>query len=64
MNSMHKVPFDRHAIVRVGLIGAGGRGISQMNELLACEGVEIAALADTQPEAVARAADRVKRVAP
>ena len=59
MKTMHKVPFERHEIVRVGLIGAGGRGLSQMSELLACENVEIAAVADTGPAAVARAAAQV-----
>jgi len=59
MSTMHKVPFERHEGVRVGLLGAGGRGRSQMNELLACDGVVVAAIADTQPEAVARAAAQV-----
>lgn len=30
-----------------------------MNELLACDGVVVATIADTQPEAVARAAAQV-----
>lgn len=59
MKTMHKVPFERHELVRVGLIGAGGRGLSQMSELLACEGVEIAAVADTGSAAVARAVAQI-----
>ncbi|CAN5650586.1 Gfo/Idh/MocA family oxidoreductase [soil metagenome] len=59
MKTMHKVPFERHETVRIGLIGAGGRGLSQLNELLACEGVAVTAVADMQPEAAQRAAAAV-----
>ncbi|MCX6050428.1 MAG: Gfo/Idh/MocA family oxidoreductase [Chloroflexi bacterium] len=56
---MHKVPFERHETVRIGLIGAGGRGFGQLGELLACEGVAVTAVADIRPEAAERAAAAV-----
>lgn len=44
--SMHRVPFERHETVRVGIVGTGLRGRSVLHELLAIEGVKIVALAD------------------
>lgn len=55
MASMHQVPFEPRAQVRLGLIGCGGRGLGLLNELLALEGVDIAAVADVLPQATERA---------
>ena len=60
MTSIHKVPFKKHDVVRVGFIGVGGRGSSLMGELLALEGVQIKAIADAGEGAVAQAATRVR----
>ena len=49
---MHGVPFERRAPARVGLIGAGGRGQFLLGELRACEGVQIAAVADAREEMI------------
>ena len=50
------VPFERHDIVRVAIVGTGLRGRSVLGELLAIEGVRITALADIVPEHAAQAA--------
>lgn len=55
MNSMHGIPFERCEVVRVGFIGLGGRGRSLLQELLACEGVHVTAIADVGEEAIAKA---------
>jgi predicted dehydrogenase len=47
---MHGVAFEKHDKIRFGLIGAGGRGRYQLHEMLACEGVEVKAVADLLPE--------------
>jgi hypothetical protein len=57
--SMLGVPFEKHATVRIAIVGTGLRGSSVLGELLAIEGVEITALADIVPEKAQRAADRV-----
>ena len=57
--SMLGVPFEKHAVVRIAIVGTGLRGSSVLGELLAIEGVEITALADVVPEKAQRAADRV-----
>ncbi len=49
-DSMRGVPFDQHTTVRVGMIGAGGRGLSLMSNLLNIEGVEIASIYDLDRE--------------
>ncbi len=57
--SMLGVPFDRHATVRVAIVGTGLRGSSVLGELLAIDGVEITALCDIVPAKAQRAAARV-----
>ena len=57
--SMHGVPFDRHASVRIGIVGTGLRGRSVLGELLAIDGVQIVALCDVAPEKLARASKMV-----
>ena len=47
--TMKGVPFDKHAVVRVGSIGVGGRGAGQLREMLAVAsfgGAQIVAIAD------------------
>jgi hypothetical protein len=59
--TMLGVPFNRHATVRIAIVGTGLRGRSVLNEWLAVEGVEITALADIVPEKAQRAADMVTK---
>ena len=54
--SMRGVPFARHEVVRLGIVGTGLRGRSMISELLAIDGVRIVAVADTVPDKAARAA--------
>jgi predicted dehydrogenase len=53
--SMRGVPFARHEVVRLGIVGTGLRGRSMISELLAIDGVRIVAVADTVPDKAARA---------
>ena len=53
--TMIGVPFEARERVKVGIIGVGGRGINQLEELLGVDGVEIKAICDLVPEKVARA---------
>ena len=53
------VPFERHASVRLAVVGTGLRGRSMLGEFLAVEGVQVTALADIAPEKAARAAKMV-----
>mgnify|MGYP005850943017 CR=1 FL=1 len=59
MSSMHRMPFEKHETIHLGLIGAGERGRYLLHELLACEGVQVKAIADTRREAVDLACQRV-----
>ena len=58
--TMIGVPFDRHAVVRVAIVGTGLRGRSVLHELLGVDGVRITALCDTVPEKVERAAKMMR----
>lgn len=53
--SMLGVPFEKHATVRVAIVGTGLRGRSVLGELLAIEGVEITAVADIVADKAQRA---------
>lgn len=53
------VPFEKHATVRLAVIGTGLRGRSTLREFLAVEGVRVTALADVVPDKAARAAKLV-----
>lgn len=44
--TMLGVPFEPHATVRIGLIGAGARGQSLLRDLLAVPGAEVRAVCD------------------
>lgn len=59
MTSMHGIPFERCELVRVGFIGVGGRGRSLLHEMLACDGVQVTAVADVSEAAVAKAVDQI-----
>jgi predicted dehydrogenase len=50
--TMRAIPFERHATVRVGIVGTGLRGRSVLTELLGLEGVSVVALCDVVPEKV------------
>lgn len=58
-NTMKGVPFDRHEVVRIGIVGTGLRGRSVLSELVAIDGVRITALCDIAPDKAARAAKMV-----
>jgi predicted dehydrogenase len=47
--------FEPRAVVRVGLVGCGGRGQSLLRDLLGIERVEIKALCDVVPDRIAEA---------
>src|SRR6185503_17568409 len=53
--TMKGVPFERHAIVRIGIVGTGLRGRSVLNELLALDNVAVVAIADVAPAKAALA---------
>ena len=53
--TMLNVPFERHETVSIAIIGTGLRGRSVLSELLAIDGVRIAALCDVVPEKAERA---------
>lgn len=59
MSSMHHIPFEPHSTIRFGLIGAGERGRYLLHELLACEGVQVQAVADISEVSVDKAVQRV-----
>lgn len=61
MTTMHGVPFEKHETIRFGLIGAGSRGRYLLHELLACEGMEVKALADVSQESVDQACRQVSK---
>ena len=67
INTMRNVAFAVHEEVRIALMGCGGRGRGLLNDLLACPGVEIVAVHDTNPEMAAKALAQVvkkERAAP
>ncbi len=47
--TMLGVPFEKHAVVRVAIVGTGLRGRSVLHELLGVENVRITAICDTVP---------------
>ncbi len=53
------VPFEKHDVVRVAIVGTGLRGRSTLGELLAIEGVRITALCDVVEDKAKRAAAMV-----
>lgn len=57
--TMMGVAFQKHATVRVAIVGTGLRGRSVLRELLAVDGAQITALCDIVPEKAQRAAKMV-----
>jgi predicted dehydrogenase len=57
--SMIGVPFERHDIVRVAIVGTGLRGSSVLGEFLSLDNVRVTALCDIVPEKAQRNAKRV-----
>ena len=57
--SMIGVPFEPRAVVRVGLIGHGGRGASLLHDLLGIPGVQVNAVCDLVKDRVANAQAKV-----
>ena len=55
------VPFEKHATVRIAIVGTGLRGRSMLGELLAIDGVQITALCDVVEDKVRRAAAMVTK---
>jgi predicted dehydrogenase len=58
---MRGVPFEAHDVVRVGFIGLGGRGMWQMNEMLAVEGAKVTAISDPVEAHALQAQQRVEK---
>ena len=57
--TMIGVPFERHDIVRVAIVGTGLRGSSVLGEFLSLDNVRVTALCDIVPEKAQRNAKRV-----
>ncbi len=53
--TMKNVPFERHEVVRFGIVGTGLRGRSVLSELLAIDGVRVTAVCDVVADKTARA---------
>jgi hypothetical protein len=61
VNSMIGVPFQATNTVRFGVIGAGGRGTSMIQEILALENAEIRAICDVNKDAAVTAQGLVEK---
>jgi predicted dehydrogenase len=59
--SMIGVPFEPREVVRVGIVGCGGRGMSLLHDLLGVPKVEVKAVCDVVKEKVADARARVAK---
>ena len=57
--TMKGVPFERHEVVRIAIVGTGLRGRSVLHEFLGCPGVRITALCDNVPAKAQQAAKMV-----
>ena len=58
--TMLGVPFEKHAVVRVAIVGTGLRGRSVLHELLGVDNVRITALCDTVPEKIEMAVKQMR----
>ncbi len=59
--TMMNVPFEKRNLVRFGFIGVGGRGLSQLNEVLAVKGARITAVFDINAERMLMAKEKVMK---
>ena len=59
--TMRGVPFEKHPVVRVGVIGVGGRGSFLMNNLMLSPAVRIVAVCDIVPEKAKSAGEAVAK---
>src|SRR5579862_2294949 len=59
--SMLGVPFQQLDVVRIGVIGLGGRGYSLLGELLAQEGARVVALSDPIEAHALKGRERVEK---
>ncbi|MBU0715249.1 MAG: Gfo/Idh/MocA family oxidoreductase, partial [Verrucomicrobia bacterium] len=59
--TMMNVPFEKRDLVRFGFIGVGGRGSSQLNEVLAVEGARCTAISDPVEEKMLKAKEKVEQ---
>ena len=53
--TMRGVPFERHDVVRVGMVGTGLRGRSVLGEFLSLENVKVVAISDVVADKMAKA---------
>jgi predicted dehydrogenase len=60
--SVSGIPFVKKDLVRLGLIGVGGRGNSHIDNFAAIPQVSVAALCDTVKEKVLRAQAKIERL--
>ena len=60
-STMIGVPFERHEVVRVGIVGTGLRGRSVLHEWLGIENVRVTALCDIVPGKAAQALDMIRK---
>ncbi|MDX2032503.1 MAG: Gfo/Idh/MocA family oxidoreductase [Blastocatellia bacterium] len=59
--SMMGVPFEKRDIVRLGIIGVGGRGLGMLREWLAVPNLQVTAICDIDKAATARAVARIEK---
>lgn len=59
--TMAGVPFERHDVARIAIVGTGLRGRSVLHELLGVPNVRITALCDTVPEKVEMAVQQLRK---
>lgn len=59
--SMRGIPFAETKVVRIGIIGVGGRGSSLLAHMLGCEGVVVAAVCDLDKTRAQRASERITK---
>ncbi|MCX6992428.1 MAG: Gfo/Idh/MocA family oxidoreductase [Kiritimatiellaeota bacterium] len=59
--TMMNVPFKKRDLVRFGFIGMGGRGLSQLNEVLAVKGSRSTAVSDPAEEQMLKARESVEK---
>lgn len=58
---MAGVPFERKPLVRMGFVGLGGRGRSQLQNFTAVDGVSVVALCDISKDALAASRNMLEK---